>query len=171
MSTTANSDGFTIGIAPDDAFDDIVFFEPTTCSRCFSLIRRHDTYRPDASEGVSKYAPEERLVRAHNGTNGYRTDGGDKYGYRPTHDSCTYCSECGAQSGCADEQDLPRRLAVQFASNLADRLHEAGVAIDTDELKRAVGHLKSKEALNGCDTEIFEAATTVAVRRERQRRR
>lgn len=190
-SATASDDGFELGVDPETAFDELAFHAPTVCSRCFSLIRRHDTYRPDADGGVSQYAPEERLIRAFDGQKGYKTDVVETepepslrpkddirippedyvYGYRPLHEPRTFCSDCGSQSGRADDDDLPRRMAVIFAGNLANRLHESGVDIDTSELKRAVGLLKSKEELNGRDTEIFRRATKIAIKRERHRRR
>ncbi|WP_330633700.1 hypothetical protein [Halocatena halophila] len=171
MSTTAsNSDGFELGIDPENAFDEIVFHEPTVCSRCFCLIRRHDTYRPDTDGGVSDYAPTERLRRAYIGVKGYKTEELDEYGYRKIFEPRTFCDECGSQSGRADEQNLPRRLAVQFAANLANRLHEEGIKVNTAELKRAVALLKSKEELTGYDTEIFERATKIAIQRARRRR-
>lgn len=186
-TTTSTSSGFEVGIDPSEAFDEVAFHDPTVCSRCFCLIRSYDTFRPDVGVcgGVSQYAPTERLRRAFDGGKGYMSKSTEEkpdwldltpippedyvYGYRPQYEPRTFCDECGSQSGRADVDDLPRRMAVRFASNLANRLHGAGVEVDTDELKRAVGLLKSKEDLNGCDTEIFRRATKVAVRRARRR--
>lgn len=186
MSTTApNSHEHRVGVPADKAFDELAFHEPTVCSRCFSLIRRHDTFRPDADGGVSKYAPEERCVRAFDGGKGYKIEAVEDepdwidwapipaedfvYGYRPLHEPRTFCDECGSQSGRADDSDLSRRQTVLFAAHLANRLIEADVDVDTDELKRAVGLLKSKVGRYGCDTEIFRRATKIAIRRARVR--
>lgn len=175
------------GIPADKAFDEIAFHESTVCSRCFSLIRAYDDYRPDVGVcgGVSRYAPEERLRRAFDGTKGYKITPTEEkpdridqsaiaaedyvYGYRPLHEPRTFCAECGSQSGRADDLDLPRRQAIIFSQNLANRLIEADIDIEPDELKRAVGLMKSKEGLNGCDTEIFRRATKIAVERARRR--
>lgn len=172
MSTSApaTSESNHLGVPADKAFDELAFHDPTTCSRCFALIRRHDTFRPDADGGVSKYAPEERCVRAYDGGKGHKIEPVDEYGYRPLHEPRTFCDECGSQSGRADDLDLSRRNAVLFADNLFDRLREAGVACDRDDLKRAVGLFKSIEGLNGRDTEIFRRATKIVVRRARFRR-
>lgn len=193
MSTTAtaSADGFELGVDPAEAFDELAFKNPEVCSRCFCHIRTHDTYRPDVGfGGVSKHAPTERLIRAFDGEKGYKTEIIEHepepslrpmddirippedyvYGYRPLHEPRTFCSDCGSQSGRADDDDLPRRLAVIFAANLANRLHEAGVTVDTDELKRAIGLFKSREDLNGCDTEIFRRATKIVIKRARRRR-
>lgn len=125
-------------------------------------------FRPDADGGVSKYAPEERCVRAYDGGKGYKSESVDPYGYRPLHEPRTFCDECGSQSGRADDLDLSRRNAVLFADNLADRLYEAGVRASRDDLKEAVGLFKSDERLHGVDTEIFRRATKIAIRRARR---
>jgi hypothetical protein len=170
MSTTASateSRSYRVGIDPADAFDDIAFTDPTVCSRCFALIRRHDTFRPDATQGVSKYAPEERCVRAHDGVKGYRLSQMNGYGYRPIYEPRTFCGECGSQSGRADDDALSQRQAVSFADNLLNRLHEADVCVKERALKYVVGQLKGDERLQGYDTEIFRRATKVAIKRAR----
>lgn len=170
MSTTATaseSDTYRVGIDPDDAFDELAFTDPTVCSRCFSLIRRHDTFRPDADGGVSKYAPEERCVRAHDGVKGYRLSQMNGYGYRPIYEPRTFCGECGSRSGRADDDDLSQRQAVSFADNLLDRLHEADVRVNERALKYLVGQLKADKRVQGYDTEIFRRATKVAIKRAR----
>lgn len=177
MSTSqvpTESRQYSIGYDPDDAFDDIAFNDPTVCSRCFALIRRHDTYRPDADGGVSQYAPTERCIRAFNGAKGHKIAQTNDYGYRPLHEPRTFCGECGSQSGHADDDDLSRCLAVQFADNLADRLVEANVVyldgVLRDALKYLIGRFKSDDRLHGIDTEIFRASTRIAIKHARNRR-
>jgi hypothetical protein len=170
MSTTATateSDAYRVGIDPDDAFDDLAFTDPTVCSRCFVLIRRHDTFRPDATQGVSKYAPEERCVRAHDGDKGYRLSQTNGYGYRPIYEPRTFCGQCGSQSGRADDDPLSQRQAVSFADNLYDRLRDADVHVDKRALKYLVGQLKEDQRVADYDTEIFRRATKVAIKRAR----
>lgn len=170
MSTSATASGTShrVGIPADKAFDELAFHDPTVCSRCFCLIRRHDTYRPDADGGVSKYAPEERVVRAFDGGKGYKTEPVDEYGYRPLHEPRTFCDECGSQSGRADDLILSRRDALLFAENLIERLENANVAVNRHALKYAVREMKSREQLRGYDTEIFRRATKVAIRHARR---
>lgn len=164
MSTTTSP---YLGVPAEKAFDELAFNEPTVCSRCFSLIRTRDTFRPDVLSGVSQYAPEERLRRAFDGTHGYRTEDMDEYGVQRVHRPCTYCSECGSQSGRAEDHDLSRRNAIIFADNLIARLQESDVDVDTHALKFTVGKLKSDERLNGVDTEIFRRATKLGIKRAR----
>lgn len=191
MSTTAsaseesNSPRPGLGIDPEKAFDQLVFNDRTICSRCFRQIRRYDTYRPDADGGVSKYAPEERCVRAFDGAKGYKFESTDnvpdwaddseslipveefEYDYRPLHRPRTFCGECGSQSGRADDLVLSRSNALLFADNLIERFNEANVALDERALKYLVQELKSREKLCGYDTEIFRRATKVAIKQAR----
>lgn len=172
MSTraTASEDHeHRFGVPADKAFDELAFHDRTVCSRCFCLIRRHDTFRPDADGGVSKYAPEERCVRAYDGGKGYKVVEWGNYGYRPLHEPRTFCEECGSQSGRADDDTLSQRQAVTFASNLLDRLHEAQVRASKRALKHLVKELKSDPRVVDYDTEIFRRATKIAIRRARQR--
>lgn len=167
----SNSQSYSLGVDPSDAFDIYAFHSPTVCSRCFSLIRRYDTFRPDAGGGVSKYAPEERCVRAFDGEHGYKHENfeHDEYGYRPFHRPRTFCSECGSQSGRASDDDISRRRAVVFAGNLVNRLREGGIAVSDRTLKYLVGKFKSDERLDGVDTEIYRRSVKIAVRRARER--
>lgn len=184
MSTSATASGtsYRVGIPADKAFNEIAFHDPTVCSRCFCLIRRRDTYRPDTDIGVSDYAPEERLRRAFNGGKGYKTESTESppewesvipsedyvYGYRPLHEPRTFCESCGSQSGRADDDSLSQRQAVIFASNLLDRLDEANVRASKRALKRLVKGLKSDPRVADYDTEIFRRATKVAIRHARR---
>lgn len=192
MSTTANASSEEsnrsrpgLGIDPAEAFDQLVFNDRTICSRCFRQIRRYDTFRPDADGGVSKYAPEERCVRAFDGEKGYKLECTDavpdwvddsdslipaeeyEYDYRPLHRPRTFCGECGSQSGRADDLVLSQRDALLFADNLIERFQEANVAIDRRAVKYTVRELKNREKLCGYDTEIFRRATKLGVKRAR----
>lgn len=173
MSTTATApesqtNSPTLGIPPEQAFDELAFHDPTVCSRCFSLIRKRDTFRPDVGiGGVSKYAPEERLIRWYDGERGYKTEATNEYGYRPLHNPRTFCSDCGSQSGRAEDIDLSRRTAILFTENLLTRLREAGVHVDQQALKYTVGTLKSDERLEGADTEIFRRAVKLGIKHAR----
>lgn len=168
-SATAPSDSHELGVPADKAFDEIAFHDPTVCSRCFSLIRKRDTYRPDVGiGGVSKHAPEERLRRAFNGGKGYKTEVVDEYGYRPLHEPRTFCEDCGSQSGRADDDSLSQRQAVSFAGNLFSRLREANVRVSERTLKYLVGQLKEDKRVQGYDTEIFRRAVKVAIRHARR---
>lgn len=190
MSTTAsavtesNCPRPGLGVDPDDAFDQLVFEDRTICSRCFKQIRRYDTFRPDADGGVSKYAPQERCVRAFDGAKGYKHDCTEivpdwdderspipaaayAYDYRPLHRPRTFCGECGSQSGRADDLVLSQRDAVCFAENLIDRFEEARIAIDRRAVKYTVRELKSREELCGYDTEIFRRAVKLGIKHAR----
>lgn len=171
MTTTATaseSQASRLRIPAENAFDELAFHDPTVCSRCFARIRRHERFRPDATQGVSKYAPDERYVRAFDGEKGYTTEADNSYGYRPIHTSRTFCGECGAQSGRADDLVLSRRTALVFADHLYERFEDADVAIDRHALKYTIRELKSRERLRGYDTEIFRRATRIAIEHARR---
>lgn len=168
-ATTSDSHEHRLGIPASKAFDEIVFNDPTVCSRCFSVIRKRDTYRPDVGiGGVSRHAPEERLRRAYDGERGYRCEDMDEYGEIRVYHPCTYCGECGSQHGRADNGDLSEALACEFAGNAADRLRESSMTVSRDALQYAVGKFKRMSEIQGYDTEIFRRATKIAIRRARR---
>jgi hypothetical protein len=170
MSTTTTAasidESYRLGIDADSAFRDLVFHEPTVCSRCFATIRRYDTYRPDATQGVSKYAPEERCVRAFDGEKGYKHEhfDHDEYGYRPFHRPRTFCGECGSQSGRAEDLTLSRRAALACVETLVEQLVTAGVTVHTRAVRETVRRMKSNPDLKDYDTEIFERATKLGIK-------
>lgn len=127
-----------------------------------------DTYRVDVGlGGVSKHAPVERLVRWHEGERGYKVETNNEYGYRPLHRPRTFCGECGSQSGRADDETLSQRFAVSVVDNLVDRLQERDVDINYTAVRYCVKKLKSKPETKDYDTEIFERATKLGIKRAR----
>ncbi|AFZ74540.1 hypothetical protein [Natronobacterium gregoryi] len=179
MSTTAHALGEVQGRdEPDRVFRRYVFNNPETCSNCFRTIKSdhvricHGTLGHD----VEPKATRAKSVRRHPtdddeigpegiciGTEQVEITTKARY---PTR---TICEDCGSVAGRADSNPLSRREALSRAENVAERLHELGEPVDIDQLKHAVGHLKSLEEFASYDTEVFEAATTVCVKRARTR--
>lgn len=174
------------GIPADRAFWELVFYNPTTCSRCFSLIRDRDDYRPDTDGGVSSYAPRERFRLAFDGSKGYDFDlsetvpdyitprspiprGDYLYGYRPFHHYQSYCGSCGSHSGKPIDSDtLSKHQAKDYAFTLADRLIEEGVCVEHDHLSYCVGKFKGYRNLASLDIKIFARSTKIAIEHARR---
>ncbi|WP_265109192.1 hypothetical protein [Halosolutus halophilus] len=179
MSTTAHALGEVQGRDdPDRIFQRYVFEDPDCCSSCFRRIKSDHVRITWGSTGhdVEPKATRAEPIRRHETEDDEIGPEGICIGSRQVDNTAiarypvrTVCEDCGAIAGRADDDPLSRREALRRTENLADRLHELGEPVDVDTLKHAVGHLKSLEAFASYDTEVFEAATTVCVRRARRR--
>ncbi len=74
------------------------------------------------------------------------------------------CSVCGTNGSATPESDSKNQVTKR-ARRIGDRLEEQDIAVDRPALRRAVRTLKSKPELEALDTEIYERATKIAVRR------
>ncbi len=185
MSTTAHTLGEVQG--RDDAdriFRRYVFSNPGICSNCFRTLKSdhrriawgttgHDV-EPKATRATVErfHATEPGEIGPEGPIIPYSYDeAGAENAEIATYPVRTVCEDCGAIAGRADSDPLSRREALRRTEALAARLHELGEPVDIDHLKHAVGHLKSLERFTSKDTEVFEAATTVCIRRARARKR
>lgn len=138
-------------LTPDD-FDEILFHNPEVCSRCYRTIREN-------------YGPAGEYRRAVRLSEGHRCEDMDRYGELRIHRACTYCSECGAQYGRAeDEAILSSKEASHIAANIAHQLQQRGIDAATDVIKYVVSKLKSDSELQGRDTDIFRKAAKLATK-------
>lgn len=180
MSTTAHTLGEVQGRdQPDRVFRRYVFNSPETCSACFRRLKSDHRRIAWGTEGrdLEPKATRAESVREHKTAPGEIGPEGPLEGTRQvdnteiaTYPVRTVCEDCGSVAGRADSDPLSRREALSRARNLYKRLRELGEPVRLDFLKHAVGHLKSLEEFTSKDTEVFEAATTVCVRRVRERR-
>ncbi|PCR92560.1 hypothetical protein [Natrinema ejinorense] len=181
MSTTAHTVDEVQGRdEPDRVFRRYVFNNPEICSSCFRRLKANESHLR-AFAGVTGHDLEPKAsraesIRAHKTKPGEIGPEGPLRGTRQVDNTAiakyptrTVCEDCGAIAGRADSDPLSRREALSRAKNLCSRLRELGEPVRLDLLKHAVGHLKSLEDYASLDTEVFEAATTVCVRRARKR--
>lgn len=138
---------------PADAFD-AVWEDATTCNDCFARIRERTSISP--AQSVSDYAPTELVLRAHDGV------GGRHPADPPTEHAHTFCGRCGSEHGQAASETLSRREMLQRVPALADRIEELGLTVHRDTLRTVVRKGKSRDGLQGHDTEIFRLAVRLA---------
>ncbi|GAB3669514.1 hypothetical protein [Halopiger thermotolerans] len=176
MSTTAPTFEVQNRDDPDEVFEKRIFTNPEICSSCFCRIK-HDHVRVcsgtlghDVEPKATRAAP----VRLYETADGEIGPEGICVGSRQVeittkarYPTRTVCSDCGSIAGRADSESMSRREALSRAETLSERLLEVGESVDVDVLKHLVGHLKSQPQFTGYDTEVFEAATTVAIRNAR----
>lgn len=166
ISGATATDNVPPSTIPENVFDEHVFYNREICSQCFSRIRTHDDFRPDTDGGVSKYAPEDRWRRSHDGVSGEAiVSEFDDYGYRCIYDDRTFCGNCGSESGHADiSEALSKDQAERYAYALVDRLQEEGYNVGLHKVVSDVGHYKTQPWATNYDVHIFRLATTMAVR-------
>lgn len=145
---------------PDRIFRRYVFEDPAVCSNCFRRIKNEHRRVLWGSLGNDK--------DAHDEIPDYVDADRDAYGELAVYPARTVCDDCGSVAGRGDDASMSKRDAVRRTEALADRLEEIGEPVDRTDLKYCVGHLKSQERFASYDTECFEAATTVCVRRARR---
>lgn len=139
----------------DSAFVEHVYENTEICSNCFRRIKRTETLSVEhGSVGSRERGYSERTE---DGVMG-QGDVGNRV-YRPR----TFCRACGSQSGRDVPETLSKHEAIDRARALADRLAEERHPVNVDVLRRTVWMLKSDPDLRGCDTEIFERATKLAI--------
>lgn len=178
MSTTARTLGEVQSRnQPDRVFRRQIFTNPEICSSCFQLLKSDYRRIACGTQGrdLEPKATRAETVRLWTTEDGEIGPEGPCVGSRQVDNTAiakypvrTVCEDCGAIAGRADPDPLSRRDALRRAETLADRLVELGEPVNVDTLKHGVGHLKSLEEFTSYDTEIFEAATTVCVRRARR---
>lgn len=156
MSTTSIPTSRPAAVSPPDAADafDVIWNDDTTCNGCFARIRERTEFQP--AGGVSEYAPTESVHRAHDGVGGRHPD------TLPTEHAKTYCGQCGSEHGRALDDTLSRREALARCGELADRVEALGLDVDRETLRLAVRKGKSRDSLQGHDTEIFRLAVRLA---------
>ncbi|WP_049925361.1 hypothetical protein [Halopiger goleimassiliensis] len=180
MSTTAHPlDEVQDRDQADRVFRRYVFEDSSCCSNCFRRIKSDHVRLEWGAEGndVDPKATCARSVREHKTKPGEIGPEGPLQGAeqveittKARYPTRTFCDDCGSVSGRADDESMTRREALRRAETLAVRLEEVGEPVDVEVLKKLVGHLKSQPRFTGYDTEVFEAATTVAIRHARNRR-
>ena len=148
---------------PGNVYRRYIFEDPAICSECHRRMRNGPRRTLWASVGHDKEAKDPIPEYA-------QRDGREAYGEVAIYPMATICEDCGSVEGRADDYTLSKREAIDRCEPMATRLEEIGEPVDVDVLKRAVGKLKSDPRLEAFDTEIFERATKIAVRRARQSR-
>lgn len=135
-----------------DDFDDLLFKNPTVCSRCYRTVRE-------------RYGPTEEHQRRVRIADGHRCEDMDPYGERRVYRPCTYCSECGSQSARAeDDVILTQCEASHVAANIAFQLQHRGIDAAIGVIQYVTSKLKAKPELQGRDTDIFRVAAKLAVK-------
>lgn len=161
QSTSSASDSGDVD--PAEAFDVLVFENPRVCSGCFEHVR-------DIDQATLRYGRAEPLDvqdvhRTDQATLEPDADRIDAYGELESARARTTCRTCGRIGCWADDATLTQMQALRLTVPLADRLEEAGVPINRHALRKAVRELKSREEIQGYDTEIFRRATKIAINR------
>lgn len=167
-----DSTGALDRLAPQDAFDLTVWQNPEVCNHCFSQIRREDTHQ---MHDTDKLATEGNVLktrqRAGAGVLGYDYTALDPYAVTRVYQPRTYCNECGANDGRANDVWVMSAHDAQLAAGrLVEQLERQGVACDGRALRTFVRRCKSDDQgrIDGRETEMFRRATEVAVRRARR---
>ncbi|WP_254766521.1 hypothetical protein [Salinilacihabitans rarus] len=168
MSTTAPSpsENGTGSISAARAFDRVVWHNPECCNGCFERIKHVDAYT--VSFGATDHDVQDHHRTAH-ATLEPDTESHDDYGELEVSIPRTTCRTCGRIGCWADDDTLTKVQALRLTTPLLRRLEEAGVEASGAKLRRAVRQLKSVDAIQGFDTEIFRRATKLAVREARSR--
>lgn len=180
MSTTS-SPSTDDHVSPQRAFDRIVWHNPRVCNGCFEHIKEieeatfnggvddHDV-QEDHRTPQATIEPDEQIHTSVDGATGSprRGDPGDattRPGQERTSIARTTCRSC-ARVGCwADDDTLSKIQAVRLTTPLAARLREAGLDFSERALRRAVHLFKSRDDVQGYDTEIFRRSVKLAVQR------
>ena len=141
-------------VVPARVFERYLWTNPEVCSECFARIRtEHELTVDDWGNTVTE------LDRFGSGIRGYdNVNGGGVYLPR------TFCEDCGGR-GHADPETDSKLQATRRATQIAARLDERNIPVDSRALRRAVRKLKAKPELEALDREIYERATKIAVRR------
>lgn len=151
-------------VSPRQAFDRLVWNNPRVCNGCFEHVRDfHVTQRKFGGDAI-------HTVRVKSRTNQATLEPdedivGGEYDELRSETARTTCSTC-ARVGCwADDDSLSKIQMLRLTTPLLRRLAEEGESADQMAMLRTIRHLKSQQKYEGRDTEIFRAATTIAVRR------
>lgn len=144
-------------VVPAKVHERYLWTNPETCNECYARLRTiHEFERNAWGDTV-----EERR-RSGAGVLGYDDDQGENAMH-----PATFCEECGGRGRAHPETDS-KRQAARRAYRIVERLEEQGIPVDKVALPAAVRQLKSKEAIQGMDREIYARATKIAVRRAQQ---
>lgn len=134
---------------PCEVFDTEVWDDPAVCNACFERIR--------ADSGLAAA-----------GEHGHQVEEHDPHGAIRSYPETVFCGECGSESGVARDVPMSRRNALQAARALVARLENADIPVDGRAVREFVRECKTRDELQGRDTEIFRRATAFGVRRARQ---
>jgi len=151
---------------PSEAFEQLVHFNHAICSNCFRRIKQ-DHRRVQAGIGAHDAEDHDEF-----GTETVRDDDGKvigttvsgTHGAVQSHPLRTTCEDCGSIGGRAEDATLSRREMLDRVGPLAARLREEGLAVDEFVIRYTVRKLKSRDALQGYDREIFERAVKLGVK-------
>lgn len=137
------------------------------CSNCHETIRDKETH--DTNSLGTSNRPDATLTRIGSGLLGYEVETHDRYGVIRTHTPKTYCGSCGQPGGKARDDTPSKEAMLDAVPELVERLREASIPANADLLERLVGHLRSQPEYRGSETEIWRAATALAVENARIR--
>lgn len=152
MSTASTivSDG-ELELDAESAFD-YVMTHPAVCSHCFSRVR-DDTGARRVADGVPAFDVEDK----------------NAHGSIRHFEMRTTCGQCGSIGCGAADDTLSLRAMLERVPALVARLREHGIQVDETAVRECVRECKSREALQGYDSEIFERAVAFGIERQRAR--
>jgi len=174
MSTTASSGGSggppnagldQLDLDPEDIFQELIWENPEICNDCFAKIRDRTELDAGADRLGTGNQPTDTLERFGVGEVGYDAEDVEAFGATPMYLARTFCGECGRRR--ARPHDLSLQEAVDRVGPLIDRLREQDIPVDEEAVYALVRECKSRDAIQGYDTEIFDRATRLGVRRAR----
>ncbi|PGF16170.1 hypothetical protein CP556_08625 [Natrinema sp. CBA1119] len=154
--TQPNPDGH---VSPQRAFDRLVWYNDRVCNGCFEHVREIEEFSPRKSLDVEERnrTPQASLEQG--------SIPQDEYGELESGQPMTTCRTC-ARVGCwADDDTLSKVQALRLIGPLAHRLREQGLEFDEGTLRKAVRLFKSREDVQGYDTEIFRRSVKLAAQR------
>lgn len=179
-ATTPASD---IARDPTDVYTLLIHESGEVCSGCHERIRAPQHAESDRCVKTGDLQAQTReqntlgtgedeldpLRRGAEGVMAYDCEDMDDYGVKRRHFARTYCGNCGQPGGRAHDDSPSKQQMLEAVPALVDRFAEAGIPINEDELQYLVGHLRTKEEYRGRETEIWQAATAVALQHTRIR--
>ena len=151
---------------PTDVYDLVVLRSPTVCATCHERIRdKHELDAEESHDGLgSGNKPTAVLERAGAGEIGHDAEDKDEYGAVQAHPTRTFCGECGRSAGTTPSDPTSLETMLERVPALAAALRREGLEPTVDALYDVVRSLKSSEQYDNRDTDIWRAATAIAIR-------
>jgi len=151
---------------PTDVYDLVVLRSPTVCATCHERIRdKHELDAEESHDGLgSGNKPTAVLERAGAGEIGHDAEDKDEYGAVQAHPTRTFCGECGRSAGTTPSDPTSLETMLERVPALAAALRREGLEPTVDALYDVVRSLKSSAEYDNRDTDIWRAATAIAIR-------